>query len=412
MSTELVCKGMNIVLKPFTEDLWLHQRLKAPVLSPRASACYTPLQDVESRTMLKNFLHSNDHKTEFERFAASITYTLIYGLRISTNKEWQIEASHVNLANLDEAGRIGAWVVDFFPILNHLPALLAPWKKTAEKWHEQCTSLSTRNLSDALLRPGWNWAKDFHNASEAREMSHTALAWDLDMLCEAGVGTTSDVLQIFLLACIAYPSFLPVAQKEIDAVVGRDRLPDFADLENLPYIAVIIEETFRWRHILPAGIPHATTQEDIYNGYVIPKGSTIVPLFAAMRNDSMLFDAPAEFRPERWLGNAKSQSGNFGYGRRVCPGRFIAKNSLGIAVARLLWGFEIKAKDGKKVQVDEDMFTTGFVSHPKEFEVVFEVREGRKEVIERECEGGDEDVGRLMDGIKERLVKVGLSPRA
>jgi cytochrome P450 len=403
---------MNIILKPYTEDLWLHQRLKAPVLSPRASACYTPLQDFESRTMLSNFLHSNDHKTEFQRYAASITYTLIYGLRISTNKEWQIEASHENFENLDEAGRIGAWIVDFLPILNYLPKPLAPWKKTAEEWHKHCTSLSLTNLSDALSRPGWNWAKDFQNASEAREMSHTVLAWDLDMLCEAGVGTTSDVLQTFLLACVSHPSSLASAHKELDAVVGADRLPDFADLENLPYIAAIIEETFRWHHILPTGIPHATTQEDVYNGYVIPKGSTVVPLFSAMRHDEALYDAPTEFRPERWLGNVKSQSGNFGYGRRVCPGRFIAKNSLSIAVARLLWGFEVRSKNGDKVQVGEDMFTTGFVSHPKEFEVVFRVREGRREIMERELEDVDGDVGRLMDGIRERMVKVGLSPRA
>jgi hypothetical protein len=52
------------------------------------------------------------------------------------------------------------------------------------------------------------------------------------------------------------------------------------------------------------------------------------------------------------------------------------------------------------------------ICHPKMFEVVFEAREGRKEVIERELEDGDGDVGKLMDGIRERLVKVGLSPRA
>jgi cytochrome P450 len=411
MSSELVCKGKNIIFKPFTEDLWLHQRLKAPVLSPRASACYTPLQDFESRMMMRNFLRTNDYKAEFERFAASITYTLIYGLRIETGNEWQIEASHANLAVLDEASRIGGWIVDFLPILNRLPGFLAPWKKTAEKWHEQCTQLATTNLRDALARPGWNWAKDMHNASEAREMTTIDLAWDLDMLCEAGVGTTSDVLQVFALACVAYPAFLPVAQKELDSVVGHDRLPDFHDLDHLPYIHAVIEETFRWRHILPSGIPHATTQDDIYNGYLIPKGSTVVALFSAMRKDPSLFPFPSEFQPERWL-PGKAQSGNFGYGRRVCPGRFIAKTSLAIVVARMLWGFNIRSKDGKRVRVTEESFTTGFVSHPRHFDVVFEVREGRKGVIEREWLSSDKDLGVLLDRMRKGLVEVGLRPRA
>jgi hypothetical protein len=44
MAGELTCEGKHILLKPFGEDYLLHQRLEAPVLSPRASAYYTPVQ--------------------------------------------------------------------------------------------------------------------------------------------------------------------------------------------------------------------------------------------------------------------------------------------------------------------------------------------------------------------------------
>lgn len=35
------------------------------------------------------------------------------------------------------------------------------------------------------------------------------------------------------------------AGAEIDAVIGRDRLPTFDDRPNLPYVEGVVQETFR-----------------------------------------------------------------------------------------------------------------------------------------------------------------------
>jgi cytochrome P450 len=52
---------------------------------------------------------------------------------------------------------------------------------------------------------------------------------------------------------MTHPDVLKKAQAEIDAVVGLDRLPEFSDLDSLPYITAIVKETLRWRDILPIG---------------------------------------------------------------------------------------------------------------------------------------------------------------
>lgn len=290
------------MFKDYNEDFLMHQRLAATVLSPRASACYTGLQDLESRQLLKNLLSTNDFSAQYERFAASIVYTLTFEFRILTGDEWQLQRSHECLKNFADAGQVGAWIVDALPILNNLPAIMTPWKKTADKWYKMWIDLHQSNFQSALEREGWNWSKDFKNAKEAQQMNDTEVAWDLGILCDAGVETTNLTLQIFTLACLAYPEWIPLAQKELDNVVGEDRLPTFDDLEKLPYIQAVVEENFRWHHIVPAGIPHATTQDDYYKGYLIPKGSIITPLFVAMRQDTRLFDSPVHFRPERWIG--------------------------------------------------------------------------------------------------------------
>ena len=56
-----------------------------------------------------------------------------------------------------------------------------------------------------------------------------------------------------LLAIVAFPEVQKKAQAELDEVVGRHRLPTFADYERLPYIRAICKESLRWKTVDPLG---------------------------------------------------------------------------------------------------------------------------------------------------------------
>jgi len=58
------------------------------------------------------------------------------------------------------------------------------------------------------------------------------------------------VLQFFL-AMIEHPEVMAKAQKEIDSVVGSDRLPTFADREKLPYVEALFNECLRYGVAVP-----------------------------------------------------------------------------------------------------------------------------------------------------------------
>lgn len=91
-----------------------------------------------------------------------------------------------------------------------------------------------------------------------------------------------------------YPGIQRKAQKEIDDIIGHDRLPDFADRENLPYINALCKEVMRTYVVAPLGsldlhfplyyrltrltigVPHLAAQDDIHDGYYIPKGSLVI----------------------------------------------------------------------------------------------------------------------------------------
>ena len=91
-----------------------------------------------------------------------------------------------------------------------------------------------------------------------------------------------------------WPAVQKKAQEELDATVGRDRLPTYADIVELPYLNAIYLETLRWNQVVPLGewltavlhmvallrtvfkgVPHAISEDDVYEGYFIPKGSIV-----------------------------------------------------------------------------------------------------------------------------------------
>ena len=158
-----------------------------------------------------------------------------------------------------------------------------------------------------------------------------------------------------MFAMLAYPETQARAHVELDSVVGRSRLPTFADLPHLPYIRAMVKETLRWRPISPSGPPHQTTEDDWYEGMFIPKGTVLIPNMWHMNRDPEIFGKnPEHFDPARYLdasGNIApeiKERGHFtyGFGRRICVGRHMANNTLFINIAVLLWAAEIGRKKG------------------------------------------------------------------
>ena len=80
----------------------------------------------------------------------------------------------------------------------------------------------------------------------------------------------------FILAMTLWPDIQARAQAELDAVVGHERLPTFADQDSLPYVSALVKECLRWRVVAPLGMPHASTEDFEFRGYVIPRGTLLI----------------------------------------------------------------------------------------------------------------------------------------
>lgn len=183
----------------------------------------------------------------------------------------------------------------------------------------------------------------------------------------------------FVLAMVQYPNVQRKAREELDRVIGKDNLPTIENREHLPYINAICNESLRLELVTPMLLPHCTTAADIYNGYYIPANATVYANAWAMVRDPKEFPDAEVFRPERWLVEKPPVHSNkiaFGFGRRICPGRFLAENSIFLAVASILAAFEIGQPIGKdgKPYAPSGSYCAGFVRQPDPFECTFTPR--------------------------------------
>ena len=119
-------------------------------------------------------------------------------------------------------------------------------------------------------------------------------------------------------------------------------------------------------------------------------------------HDPAMFPSTDEFIPERFLETTNPRLQDFelpfGFGRRICVGMHLARNSLFITISRILWAFDILplvADNGEPVLPDRWDFTNGFNSKPVSFRCQIKARSARAaECVEREWEGAKERLGK------------------
>ncbi|EIM80543.1 cytochrome P450 [Stereum hirsutum FP-91666 SS1] len=134
----------------------------------------------------------------------------------------------------------------------------------------------------------------------------------------------------------------------------------------------------RWGVILPMGVPHQATSDEVHKGYHIPQGALVMANSWSILHNSEIYPDPEVFRPERCFGDGCKDYSDFafGYGRRVCPGRWFATEAVWAAIVSILASFDIVSsmdEQGKLKPVTVDC-TAGAVSIPVPFDFDLRVR--------------------------------------
>ena len=138
--------------------------------------------------------------------------------------------------------------------------------------------------------------------------------------------------------------------------------------------------------VAPGGVPHVLDHDDVFQGFALPKGTIVLFNVWAIQRRHEDYDEPQIFKPERFLAHPlglkngvgtdqdRRTSYAFGAGRRICPGEAFAKSSLLVAMAKLLWTFNIVSPKPLDLNIDT-AFQSGIALTPTPFKVDFQVRD-------------------------------------
>ncbi|KAF4225902.1 hypothetical protein CNMCM6805_005709 [Aspergillus fumigatiaffinis] len=390
--------GLNASILPYGPEWKLQRAIRSSVLKPSMTSKYRDVQNMETTQLLHELLSTNDFSVCLRRCIASVFLTVAYGERCIDHAGLEaidrLEELNRTIALHAEAlfsGAAGILAQLFLPkaLVDRLPVR---WKKDADILHDRLTADLLTRTRAALLRPGWNWVKAFATkggtgsgdggGEQGSEVGLKRLAYMVGSLYEASMAA-SQALRVIILAGILYPDATRRMHDELDAVVGKDRLPDFNDAAQLPYTQAFIKEAMRWRSLTPMGSPRATSDEDECRGYHIPRGATVLVNVWAINHDEAVFPDPFAFKPERWIENPDLPQMLYGMGQRACPGRHMGQDSLFLATARLFWAFGMALPDGAEA-IDQERFLdsgTTLAAFVPDFEVNFTPRSGKHRLV-------------------------------
>ncbi|XP_038059755.1 cytochrome P450 2J6-like [Patiria miniata] len=191
-------------------------------------------------------------------------------------------------------------------------------------------------------------------------------------LFAAGMETTATTLHWALLYMAVYPEIQQRVQAEIDAVVGRNRLPRMADKQELNFTQAVMLEVQRIAVVTPFGFPHAAAADTELMGFRIPKGSLLVSNFWALFRDPKVWPEPDKFKPERFLDKdglafKPEELIPFSTGRRSCIGEHLAKMELFVFFSFFLHQFTFKKPDDAPPYTFESR--VGLTRYPVQYQI-------------------------------------------
>ncbi len=420
----------GILVQPYGKGWSIRRKLLHTALTPRALRHYLPVQTAEASRLCYALLAApQEFEALLDRFTSSIVFSVSYGHRIDSLQSPVIRQRFKYMQYMASLNVPGAFLAESIPILKYMPNFLAPWKADVQRVgrEEAAANMALVDVVKSDIKNAKS-PEDVPNSlckqlleARAADPQSFSLLSDRDFsftpasLFGAGADTTASTLCSGFLALVTHPEVLQAAHAELDAVIGGSRTPTFDDEKSLPYIRALCKEVLRWRPVaVLGGTPHASTEADTYRGSYIPSGTNMLGNNWAINLNEKYYPNPHHVNPLRFLDVKPASVGylpekylqatpiekgkphpsklghsSFGWGRRICPGADLASNSLFIALAKLLWAFDIAQKKG--VEYDIFNYTEGFNVRPKPFQCEIKVRsEEHRRVLEKEFENAQE----------------------
>ncbi|CAO2601473.1 Cytochrome P450 2D3 [Lemmus lemmus] len=310
--------------------------------------------------------------------ACNVISSLIYARRFEYGDAHVTNMLKTLEENMGENTGLVPEVLNTFPILLRIPGLIdkvfAGQKIfmdmvddiVAEHRRTRDPAQPPRDLTDAFLaeveKAKGNPESSFNDAN---------LRLVVFDLFGAGMVTSTTTLSWALLLMILHPDVQRRVQKEIDEVIGQARHPEMADQAHMPYTNAVVHEVQRFADIVPMNLPHMTSHDVEVQGFLIPKGTTLITNLSSVLKDETVWEKPLHFHPEHFL-DAQGRFVKheafmpFSAGRRACLGEPLARMELFLFFTCLLQRFSFSVPSGQPRPSDYGIFSLPVAPIPYE----------------------------------------------
>ncbi|KAI0020666.1 cytochrome p450 monooxygenase [Xylariomycetidae sp. FL0641] len=437
---EVMGWGLTLTFLRWGPRFKLHRRLFQSTFSQSAVKVFRPAQQQEARKAVRTLVSAPGAWEEATLLmATSLIFRIAFGQAVRGPDSPYCAMAAAAAAATANGGIAGATLVDVFPPARFLPAALCPSPALRHArasrpaivrvhdapWAAQLADLEAgrAGAEASFMRTHLEALKGGRAPGmEADDVKGAAAA----VFIAGGNSTWGTVLSCMLFLT-KYPAEQAAVCEALDAVLlsspddenGKaeeegggaprppTRLPTFDDRPALGALDDFVMETMRALPLNPLVIPHRALREDVYRGYRIPAGTTVFANTTAVTRDPGLYAEPRRFDPARYRAPRAEPypAGNFGYGRRRCPGNHLALATVWMFLATLLAVFRLEMQEdaeGNKLEPQPGV-TFGLGGHPKEFACRLVVRNralAKVLLAEGEGEEGEGEEGEGEKGEK------------
>ncbi|PVF97872.1 cytochrome P450 [Serendipita vermifera] len=339
---------------------------------------------------------------EIRQYVAATTLSASSAIHVKDAKDPYVVDAERAMNIFNTTTNVGAYLVDAFPILKHVPSWFpgAGFKRQAKIWKADLhktgdrlydnvmndvvsiTPIKSNNIKNSFLH-------EHLSQPNLSEKDADLIKWSAITMYLGGSDTSAALSRIFVLAMIMNPDAQRKGREEIHGLLGSSRLPNFDDREKLPYIDAILKESMRWHPVIPLGASRLLSQDEILDGYVLKKGTTVIGNIWGILHNETYFSNPEEFIPERHLPNSKETANLdvsdvfWGWGRRICPGKDFADAEVWLFIAQSLATLEFLPPldaNGNEIALKKE-FSSGNISHPVPYDCRIRPQNERTEAL-------------------------------
>jgi cytochrome P450 len=179
---------------------------------------------------------------------------------------------------------------------------------------------------------------------------------DANLLVAAGSDGVAIALSGSMFYLLRDPRVLEKLIREIRSSFSSVDDICLPKINALPYLNAVYEETLRMSPPIPSALPRTVMQGGLdVDGFHIPADIDVGVAAYAIHHNELYFPDPWTFQPERWLGNseavsaAKKAYSPFSVGPMSCIGKNVAHLAFKMALAKLLFVYDVRSSRGKLV---------------------------------------------------------------